>query len=84
MSNIHPHGEAIKVVNFIDDKLEVDGSKLDALLLNNYVSNRKIVVFTIVGAFRKGKSFFLDYCLRYMYANVSYVVSIKKYYRYLN
>lgn len=71
MSNVHPHGEALKIVKFIDDKLEFDGNKLDALLLNNLVSHRKIVVFTIVGAFRKGKSFFFDYCLRYMYANVS-------------
>lgn len=71
MSNVHAHGEALKIVSFVDDKLEFDEKKLDALLLNNYVSHRKIVVFTIVGAFRKGKSFFLDYCLRYMYANVS-------------
>ncbi|KAG5673109.1 hypothetical protein PVAND_003183 [Polypedilum vanderplanki] len=43
--------------------------ELEALLLHPEVVNRKIVLLSIVGAFRRGKSFFLDYCLRFLYAN---------------
>lgn len=71
MSAEHPHGKALNVIQFSDDKLVFDKNELNALLLHPAVKDRKIVVFTIVGAFRKGKSFFLDYCLRFMYANVS-------------
>jgi Guanylate-binding protein, N-terminal domain len=35
------------------------------------VKDRKVVIVSIAGAFRKGKSFFMDYCLRFMYSNVS-------------
>lgn len=71
MSSEHLHGKALDIVQFKDDDLEFDKDELNALLLHPEVKERKIVVVTIVGAFRKGKSFFLDYCLRFMYANVS-------------
>lgn len=44
--------------------------EIDEILLQPEVGNRKIVVLSIIGDYRKGKSFFLDYCLRYMYNNV--------------
>lgn len=71
MSSEHPHGKALNIVQFADSKLQFDKSELDSLLLQPQVKHRKIVVISIVGAFRKGKSFFLDYCLRFMYATVS-------------
>lgn len=72
MSTEHPNGRALNIVQFVEEKLQFDKSELDSLLLHPQVKDRKIVVFTIVGAFRKGKSFFMDYCLRFMYANVSF------------
>ena len=71
MSTEHPHGKALNIIKFVNEKLEFNETELDDLLLHPDVVNRKIVVFTIVGAFRRGKSFFMDYCLRFMYANVS-------------
>jgi hypothetical protein len=50
-------------------------NKYDAIkkiLLHDEVEGRKVVVMSIVGRFREGKSFFLGYCLKYLYANVSY------------
>jgi len=44
--------------------------ELNKMLLHNNVKDRKVVVVSIVGAFRKGKTVFLNYCLRYLYANV--------------
>ena len=70
MSKIY--GEPLNIVKFNDsNSLEFNKAQLDGLLLHPEVKNRKIVVLSIVGAFRKGKSFFLDYCLRFLYSNVS-------------
>jgi c-di-AMP phosphodiesterase-like protein len=41
------------------------------LFLNPKLADRNVVVFSIIGAFRKGKSFLMNYVLRYMYAHVS-------------
>lgn len=73
MSNIqqHPHGEALKIISFNDNEINFDEEKLSQLLLHPQVKDREIAIVTIVGAYRKGKSFFMDYCLRFMYANVS-------------
>lgn len=71
-SHSHPYGKPINIMKFGEDnKLVVDHAHLDKMLLHKEVKNRKIVVFSIIGAFRRGKSFFLDYCLRFLYANVS-------------
>lgn len=64
------YGEPLSIIKFANSTLEFDKAKLDSLLLHPEVKNRKLVVLSIVGAFRKGKSFFLDYCLRFLYANV--------------
>ena len=55
-----------------DNRVLFDKTALDAIFLHPEVKTRKIVIVSIIRAFRKGKSFFLDYCLLYMYANVSF------------
>jgi atlastin len=71
-SHDHPHGKSVNVLKFGEaNKVIVDDAALNKMLLHPDVKNRKVVVFSIIGAFRKGKSFFLDYCLRFLYANVS-------------
>lgn len=54
----------------------VDDATIDSIFLHDDVKNRKIAIISIVGALRRGKSFFLDYCLRFMYANVSSSVKV--------
>lgn len=44
---------------------------LAKILKHKDVETRNIAVVSIIGAFRKGKSFVMDYFLRYMYATVS-------------
>ena len=82
----HPNkypAEAKTTVEFRFNKtgreLIFDGATLNKMLLNDEVKDRKIVVVSIVGAFRKGKSFLLDYFLRYMYTNVSALILIDSY-----
>jgi atlastin len=72
MSHEHPFGRAVNILKFTDTKkIIVDNAELDKMFLHPEVKNRKVVAFSIIGAFRRGKSFFLDYCLRFLYANVS-------------
>ena len=70
----HPRGHQIQI-QFSDDtngKQQFNYDGLKEVLLHPDVQNRKVVVLSIVGAYRRGKSFFLNYCLRYLYGNVSY------------
>lgn len=70
----HPHGKSITIHSILNDRVQNDFGSIEKLLNHPDVRNRKIVVFSIIGAYRRGKSFFLDYCLRYLYANVSHTM----------
>lgn len=68
----HPYGRGIQVFGYENREKEmVDFDIIDHLLLKEEVKDRKIVTISIIGEPRKGKSFFLNYCLRFLYANVS-------------
>lgn len=43
---------------------------LTRIILQDNVKNRDVVIVSVAGAFRKGKSFLLDFFLRYLYARV--------------
>ena len=44
---------------------------MQEVLLSEEVCDRKVVVLSVAGAFRKGKSFLLDFIIRYLDAEVS-------------
>ncbi|XP_060104670.1 atlastin-2 isoform X1 [Heteronotia binoei] len=50
-----------------DHNFELDESALERVLLQEPIKDLNIVVVSVAGAFRKGKSFLLDFMLRYMY-----------------
>lgn len=50
---------------------EINVEALKSILRHPEVENRKLFVVTVTGPSKTGKSFLLDYCLRYLYANVS-------------
>ncbi|KAL5276425.1 ATL2.2 family protein [Megaselia abdita] len=64
-------GKALKIVNIDNHKFELDEKLLASVLNRPEIKNRKIVVISIAGAFRKGKSFLLGFFLRYL--NAQYV-----------
>lgn len=69
----HPHGEPIKLmwIDAFNHSVVVDYDTIARVFNQTEVVHRKIVAVSINGALRNGKSFFMDYCLRFMYANVS-------------
>ncbi|XP_064603962.1 atlastin-2-like isoform X2 [Liolophura sinensis] len=62
-------GEPVPIVLTGDDhSFELDEAALEAILFDPRVKDKKAVVVSVAGAFRKGKSFLLDFFLRYLSA----------------
>lgn len=62
----------IQIVTTEDDHTFVlDEDTLTDVLLQDNIKDRFVVVVSVAGAFRKGKSFLLDFFLRYLYARVN-------------
>ncbi|KTF90715.1 hypothetical protein cypCar_00032192 [Cyprinus carpio] len=64
---------AVQIVIADEEKHEfsLDEEALERILLQERVRDLHAVVLSVAGAFRKGKSFLLDFMLRYMYSQVS-------------
>ncbi|NP_001139172.1 atlastin-1 [Danio rerio] len=54
-----------------DHTFELDEAALSKILLSEEVRDREVVAISVAGAFRKGKSFLMDFMLRYMYSQAS-------------
>lgn len=54
-----------------DHSFALDEDALSKILLQEQLKDRFVVVVSVAGAFRKGKSFILDFFLRYLYSKVS-------------
>ncbi|CAG9802094.1 unnamed protein product [Chironomus riparius] len=68
----HPYGKPITVMKFSDTgEVVVDNEEVDKIFNHPEIEDRKIVILSLIGAFRGGKSFLLNYCLRFLYANYS-------------
>ncbi|KAG5670807.1 hypothetical protein PVAND_001045 [Polypedilum vanderplanki] len=66
----HPFGKAEILLKFTqNDEIEFFDEPLKKIFQHPHVVNRQIVAFSTIGSYRRGKSFFLDYCLRFLYAN---------------
>ncbi|XP_043913612.1 atlastin-2 isoform X3 [Protopterus annectens] len=57
----------IVVAHEDDHNFELDEAALESILLQEHIRDLSVVVVSVAGAFRKGKSFLLDFMLRYMY-----------------
>lgn len=60
----------IVIANEDDHKFELDAAALEKILMQEHVRDLNVVVLSVAGAFRKGKSFLLDFMLRYMHIQV--------------
>ncbi|XP_067466592.1 atlastin-2 isoform X1 [Thunnus thynnus] len=57
----------IVLANEDEHSFELDAAALEKILLQEHVKDLNVVVVSVAGAFRKGKSFLLDFMLRYMH-----------------
>lgn len=62
-----PRPVQIVTVSKDDHSFNLDTEALAEVLLAPEVRDKHVVVLSVAGAFRKGKSFLLDFMLRYMY-----------------
>ena len=65
-------GQGVQVVTPSEDHtFLLDEDALQQLLLRDDVKDRPVVLVSVAGAYRKGKSFLLDFFLRYLDRTVS-------------
>ncbi|XP_067288508.1 atlastin-2-like isoform X2 [Pseudorasbora parva] len=68
LDEVEAHGPVQIVIADEDNhEFSLDEGELERLLLQEHVRDLNVVVVSVAGAFRKGKSFLLDFMLRYMY-----------------
>ena len=68
----------IVVANEDEHSFELDEAALENILLQDHVKDLNVVVVSVAGAFRKGKSFLLDFMLRYMHSQVTWAIVCTK------
>lgn len=68
-SMMKPHAVPIVVAND-DHSFQLDEDALRGVLMKEELKDRFVVVVSVAGAFRHGKSFLLDFFLRYLDAKV--------------
>lgn len=61
---------AIQVVAPVNHSFHLELSELKQILEVDEIKNRHVVVVSVAGAFRKGKSFLMNFFLKYLYAQV--------------
>eukprot|EP00735_Rhodelphis_limneticus_P010447 TRINITY_DN3191_c0_g1::TRINITY_DN3191_c0_g1_i1::g.3530::m.3530 TRINITY_DN3191_c0_g1::TRINITY_DN3191_c0_g1_i1::g.3530 ORF type:complete len:582 (-),score=191.75,sp/Q58D72/ATLA1_BOVIN/47.04/8e-165,GBP/PF02263.14/2.9e-76,GBP_C/PF02841.9/1.8e-05 TRINITY_DN3191_c0_g1_i1:1531-3225(-) len=65
-----PRGKPVQVVVVNPDHtFSLAEKELERILLSDSVRNKEVVVLSVAGAFRKGKSFLLDFLLRFLEHN---------------
>jgi len=70
-------GSAVQVINASAEHIfELNEEALSEVLMRDEVKDRFVCVVSVAGAFRKGKSFLLDFFLRYMYSKVGLEIEI--------
>lgn len=61
---------AIQIVTPVDHKFQLELEDLKRVLEVDEIKDRHVVVVSIAGEYRKGKSFLLNFFLKYLYAQV--------------
>lgn len=63
-------GKAIQIVIPVNHAFQLQTDELKSILENESIKDRNVVVVSIAGAFRQGKSFLMNFFIKYLYAQV--------------
>lgn len=61
----------MQIIKIAGDELEINENNLDRILKSDELRDRFVVVISVAGAFRRGKSFLLGFFIRFLEAMVS-------------
>lgn len=64
--------KAIQIVAPVDHSFQLKADELKPILESVEIRDRNVVVISIAGAFRQGKSFLLNFFIKYLYAQVNW------------
>lgn len=64
-------GQAIQIITTNDHVFNLELDEIKRILENDSIKDRNVVVVSIAGAFRQGKSFLLNFFIKYLFAQVS-------------
>ena len=64
-------GRAVQIIKPENHSIQLQLDELKSILEADDIKDRHVVVVSIAGAMRKGKSFLLNFFIRYLYAQVS-------------
>lgn len=62
----------IQIVLPVNQSFQLELNELNHILNANEIKDRNVVVVSMAGAFRSGKSFLLNFYLKYLYAKVRF------------
>ena len=65
-SDVGLTGRPIQIVNVAENQFELDEENLLSILNRGDVKDKPVVIVSVAGAFRKGKSFILNFFIRYL------------------
>lgn len=71
-SSVKMSGQAIQIVTPLNHIFQLNSNDLQLFSNNSDLKDRQVVISSIAGAFRKEKSFLLNFFLKYLIAQVMY------------
>lgn len=71
MPKTFPSIPSLRIIEILEDEhaFQLDDDALSSVLLSPDVADKKVSIISVAGAFRKGKSFLLNFFLRYLTAD---------------
>lgn len=61
---------AVQIVSITNHTFNLESEELNKIVSNEYLKDRHVVAVSIAGAFRQGKSFLMNFFIKYLNAEV--------------